>query len=405
MLPVFSRFLLVTAVFSIAFGAGPSSSSQTPSPQSSPDASPMASPRRDLSGTYVGLLQYPEKGLYGEATLVITGNRFTFTTGSTTLTGHITTKTFSRRIEMVFDGQPPSSAATSISLLAVKEKEDIWLGSSPGGDRVHFYFGTERLLKRMGTGEAPAGVASDPTPRRADMRAAPRTRRAQPVGSASSAGPSSEGPEESTAGSAPPVGSSPAATPDSSFFSKLKGEASVVFNTPPSMKMEETKVIELLVSPSMSVEELTAKLSEPGESGTGSTPYADRMEAQLTGTGFTITPITPAIQPVEPGHITKWMWEIKPKDGGAQRLVLSLNAVLNDGKDRAMVETFRRDINIKVSWSQRASGFVGGLKDMQWLWAAIIVPIAGAIYGWWRKKQKARRRKKGSVREKKSSQP
>jgi hypothetical protein len=70
-----------------------------------------------------------------------------------------------------------------------------------------------------------------------------------------------------------------------------------------------------------------------------------------------------------------------------------------------MVQTFKRDINIQVSWSQRASGFVGGLKDMQWLWAAIIVPIGGAVYGWWRKKQKGRRRKKGSVREKKSSQP
>jgi hypothetical protein len=394
MLSGFSRFLLVTAVFWIAFGAGTSSRSQTPSPQRSPEGSPMAAPQTDFSGTYVGQLRYPQTNLYGEAKLVITGNRFTITIESTILSGRITAIASSGGsfVEMVFESE---AAVPSISLLGIREGKDIWLGSPPGGESVGFYFGTGRLLERMGTGGGPAGVTLDPPaegPTMSGMPAsnAPRPRRRpQQVRSESGAAP-----EESTAGSAPPVGASPATTPDSSFFSKLKGDANVVFTTPETMKMEETKVIELLVSPSKSVEELTAKLSEPGQAGTGSTKYADRMEAQLTGTGFTITPISPAIQPVEPGHVTKWMWQIKPKDGGAQRLDLTLNAVLNDGKDRSMVETFKRDINIKVSWSQRASSFVGGLKDMQWLWAAIIVPIAGAIYGWWRKKGKKSRRKK-----------
>jgi hypothetical protein len=171
------------------------------------------------------------------------------------------------------------------------------------------------------------------------------------------------------------------------FLSQLRGEANVAFTTPDSMKLEETKDIELLVSPSKSTEELLHNLSEPGKGETGTTEYADRMEAQLVSGGFTITAASPEIQPVVPGRTTRWKWQIKPKEGGPQRLDLTLNAVLNDGKDRSLLQTFHRDIRINVSWRQRASGFIAGLKDVQWLWAAIILPIAGAIYGWWRRKR------------------
>jgi hypothetical protein len=171
------------------------------------------------------------------------------------------------------------------------------------------------------------------------------------------------------------------------ILSQLRGDANVAFTTPDSMKAEETKDIELLVSPSKSSEELLHNLSEPGKGGTGTTEYADRMEAQLVGGGFTITPASPEIQPVVPGRTTRWKWQIKPKEGGPQRLDLTLNAILNDGKDKSMLQTFHRDIRIDVSWRQRASTFIAGLKDVQWLWAAIILPVVGAIYGWWRKKR------------------
>ena len=171
------------------------------------------------------------------------------------------------------------------------------------------------------------------------------------------------------------------------ILSQLRGDANVAFTTPDSMKAEETKDIELLVSPSKSSEELLHNLSEPGKGGTGTTEYADRMEAQLVGGGYTIPPASPEIQPVVPGRTTRWKWQIKPKEGGPQRLDLTLNAILNDGKDKSMLQTFHRDIRIDVSWRQRASTFIAGLKDVQWLWAAIILPVVGAIYGWWRKKR------------------
>jgi hypothetical protein len=153
------------------------------------------------------------------------------------------------------------------------------------------------------------------------------------------------------------------------------------------MQFTEVKDIELRVSPSESSAALASSLSEPGTSGTGSTEFADRMEAQLVGSGFTITSACPDIQPVEAGRTTWWKWQIKPKEAGPQRLDLTLNAVLNNGKDKSMLQTFHRDIRIEVTWRQRASSVIAGLKDVQWLWAAVILPIAAAIYGWWRKKK------------------
>ena len=219
-----------------------------------------------------------------------------------------------------------------------------------------------------------AGAAAQPTPRIVRHTRASRN----PIVASMA---------QSNSNSSPIASPSPNANTNTSFSSKLKGDANVVFTTPASMKMEETKDVELLVSPSESVEKLKETLSEPGSSGSGTTKYAERMEAQLAGTGFDITPIGPAIQPVEDNSTTTWKWQIKPKDGGAQRLDLTLNAVLNDGKDKRMERTFHRDILINVSFTQRATTFIGRLKDVQWLWVAIIVPLAGAIYGWWRKKR------------------
>ena len=42
---------------------------------------------------------------------------------------------------------------------------------------------------------------------------------------------------------------------NSSFSSQIRGNANVAFTTPDSMKLEETKDIELLVSPTESVED------------------------------------------------------------------------------------------------------------------------------------------------------
>ncbi len=41
-----------------------------------------------------------------------------------------------------------------------------------------------------------------------------------------------------------------------------------------------------------------------------------------------------------------------------------------------------------VKFSQRAAGWLSSLKEMQWLWAAIIVPIGTLAIAWWRRKKR-----------------
>lgn len=169
---------------------------------------------------------------------------------------------------------------------------------------------------------------------------------------------------------------------------QLKDGATAVFTTPPSMRFEDTTDIELLVSPSKNAEQLKSELTEQGQSGQAATQYSKTMEAQLVSHGFNIAQVGPATQLVEVGRTTRWKWQIKPKEGGEQRLDLTLTAVLGDGKDRILLQTLRRDITVHVKFGQRASGWLSSLKDMQWLWAAIIVPLGTFAIAWWQRRKK-----------------
>src|SRR5205823_5048229 len=48
-----------------------------------------ANERLDLTGTYKGRVDYPNSGLWGDATLAINGNDFTLSQGERQLTGQI----------------------------------------------------------------------------------------------------------------------------------------------------------------------------------------------------------------------------------------------------------------------------------------------------------------------------
>jgi hypothetical protein len=370
----------------------------------------------DLSGSYFGLLDYPGAGLSGFAKLEITGNTFALSIESTTLTGRITTLAAGDRIAvtMSFDPLPNGPSLPTISLSASKNATSLSLSSAPG-ESEKFYFRTGGGMRHKARKHARRGLASIDSnsnsndnsgsnwsisnlsgnrnrgfPRDGNTSIVNANRiRPRPRGTPAPVRPNidarARGAENANATSMADSNGNSNTNSNTSLSSQIRGNANVAFTTPESMKFEETKDIELLVSPSKSAEELLHNLSEPGKGETGETEYADRMEAQLVGGGFTITAASPEIQPVEPGRTTRWKWQIKPKEGGSQRLDLTLNAVLSNGKDRATLRTFHREILINVSWKQRASNFIDSLKTLQWLWAAIIVPIAGAIYTFWRK--------------------
>ena len=71
---------------------------------------------------------------------------------------------------------------------------------------------------------------------------------------------------------------------------------SVAFNAPRTMRLKEPVVIQLPLSGGRTIEELQEELTAIGEEEGEQIRASDTLEAQLTGTGFAIEPVTPETQ-------------------------------------------------------------------------------------------------------------
>jgi hypothetical protein len=165
----------------------------------------------------------------------------------------------------------------------------------------------------------------------------------------------------------------------------------IAFNAPATMRYAQPQLVELLLSPSLSVADLQAKLHQKVGAESAHIRVSNGMEAQLTGTGFTIQALRPGLQAVTSQQITRWKWEVTPTGHGRQTLHLTLSAHIDvAGRDTPLVvQTFHREIQVNITASQRVSEFVQ--NNWQWLWAAIVVPIAGYL---WKGRKKLRTKPK-----------
>jgi hypothetical protein len=167
---------------------------------------------------------------------------------------------------------------------------------------------------------------------------------------------------------------------------------SIAFNVPTMMTLNRSDDVRLLLSPSMSVEQLQKLLLEQLSRETKvegiEVRIAPRMEARLSGTNFSILALTPEVQPVTWKEPTEWGWEVSPTEAGSQALHLTLTAILQiEGKDSTRaIRTFDRDIRVEVTWPQHISRFAA--ENWQWLWTTVAVPIALWVWGKRRKMQR-----------------
>jgi len=102
---------------------------------------PMQQEQTDLSGTYTGKAKHGPDKAPEDATLTITGNNFTMTSGSETHTGRITAVTtcgYTGVTMMMGDLTPPAATAKppealpAVSLRAKRVGDKLWLTSVPG---------------------------------------------------------------------------------------------------------------------------------------------------------------------------------------------------------------------------------------------------------------------------------
>ncbi len=165
----------------------------------------------------------------------------------------------------------------------------------------------------------------------------------------------------------------------------------IAFSVSTVMMLNRGEDVHLLLSPSMSIEELEKQLVETLRRETQveglQIRIAPRMEARLSGTNFSILALTPEVQPVTWKQPTEWRWEVRPTEAGSQALHLTLTALLQiEGKDSTRaIRTFDRDIQVQVTWPQRISGFVA--ENWQWLWTTVAAPVALWLWSKRRKKQ------------------
>ena len=154
----------------------------------------------------------------------------------------------------------------------------------------------------------------------------------------------------------------------------------VAFNAPATININDTASIQLILSLSKPVAELKQMIEAEGEKQGESVKVSDQMEARLTGVHFQIHAVTPETQAISSREETRWAWEVKPLMAGRQRLHLTLAAEFNVAghPTQRTIRTFDKNIEVNVTLVQKGTEFIG--KFGQWLWAAIIIPVAGWLW-------------------------
>lgn len=152
----------------------------------------------------------------------------------------------------------------------------------------------------------------------------------------------------------------------------------IAFNSPTTIPLGDTAIIELILSTTESIETLQGMLNVAGERTGACIRVSENMEARLTGKGFGIEAITPEVQAVSGVEVTQWKWEIQPEEGGLQRLHLTLSALLfiEGHRTPRAIRTFERTIDVRVSWRHKVSHFVS--NNWQWLLTTLFIP-----FGFW----------------------
>lgn len=102
---------------------------------------PNTQEQTDLSGTYTGTVNYSEGGMSGDATLTITGNDFTLTSGSTTQEGRVVAVTTCNytAVSMTF-GKGQSAGPLPIVSLRAKKAGNNFTLMSVSGEKREFSF-------------------------------------------------------------------------------------------------------------------------------------------------------------------------------------------------------------------------------------------------------------------------
>lgn len=166
--------------------------------------------------------------------------------------------------------------------------------------------------------------------------------------------------------------------------------ASIAYNAPLSMHLNETVTLELLLNPSVEPADLERQVVEPGEVVTASVQVTPKMKAELLAqneAAFDIHPLHDSPEQFISGtETTYWTWDVTARQGGTQRLTLIIYRLIAiDGEEEwRKIETYRSNVEVEISFIQRLVMF-----DWQWILGILITALLiPAFWRWYEKRKK-----------------
>ena len=169
----------------------------------------------------------------------------------------------------------------------------------------------------------------------------------------------------------------------------------VAFSTPDRMRLSESRVLGLLISPTLTAEQLAIdlrnRLRGSDEIRSESLQLAPQMEAHIRGDAFEIEQLTPVRQAVGKGTPTEWRWNITARKSGTHPLHLAISAVLIVEGDRVprLINVLDRAIEVEITPWQRIQQF--SASNWQFIIGTVLIPFG--VWLWTRRKTEATHRK------------
>lgn len=110
-----------------------------------------------------------------------------------------------------------------------------------------------------------------------------------------------------------------------------------------------------------------------------------QMRAELTGQGFEINPMSPAVQQIPKGDQASWTWEVIALQGGPKTLTVRtvVEASVNGRTYRLRQTEYHKTVQVGVSLWDRIKDWLRELPESLQLISAALTALAGVAGAWW----------------------
>jgi hypothetical protein len=111
-------------------------------------------------------------------------------------------------------------------------------------------------------------------------------------------------------------------------------------------------------------------------------PFAQSLEATLTGQDFGISPGGPQARTATTAHAVEWNWVLTPTSSGMKTITIEVAANIFIGTDRqrVQIDSLRETIAVQVTIFQRVKTYLASFSGVVVATAALVTPLA-AIFG------------------------